>query len=482
MTLTSLLRSALPAAAFSLAIGIAPSFAGDPPEYVYLQLGTLGGPDSVGYGLNASGQVVGWSSIPDCITEASETPCRRAYVWQDGVMTELGVLPGDDESFARAINDAGLVVGTSEVGILFGSGTFHAVAWSGGAISALADLGESSVAHDVNASGVVAGWARDTSLNQDRAVTWSGGAINNPGATEPHQSNRFVGLNDFGILVGLAWNLFQPNDAVLFDGVKWEDIGGLDGPFQNAEANDVNNTGTAVGLQAFPSGAWHAALWVLGVGAIDAGTLPGKDYGELYSVNDAGYAVGGSYTDPLDSVAVLWDGDTLHDLNDLLPAGVDAHLFEAREINANGDIVGSALVDGHFRAFLMLADPEVGTWEDLGSALGGSAGEPALDGSGALIAGTQSTIELSNALPGATARLVAGFGELNAPFRGGVMVPTPDLMFPAQIVNGAGELTLRTTWPGEVPSDFAFTMQYWIQDAGGALGWAASNGLRATTP
>jgi len=482
MTLTALVRSALPALAFSLAVGATPAFAGDPPDYVYIQLGTLGGPDSVGYGLNASGQVVGWSSVDDCVTALSGTPCRRAYIWQDGVMTELGVLPGDEESFARAINDAGLVVGTSELDIVFGSGTFHAVAWSDGAISALDDLGESTIAHDVNASGVVAGWARDTSINQDRAVTWSGGALTNVGATESHQSNRGVGINDLGVLVGFAWNLFQPNDAVLFDGVKWEDIGGLDGPFQNAEAKDVNNTGTAVGLQAFPSGNWHAALWVLGVGAIDAGVLPGMDLGELYSVNDAGLAVGRSYADPPLSRAIYWDGARLVDLNDLLPEGEDALLYEAREINAAGDIVGTALVDGHFRAFLMLADPEVGTWDDLGGALAGTPGLPALQGDGPLLAGSANALALSNAQPGAAARLIAGFGQLDANFKMGVMVPTPDLVFPAQIVNGAGEIHLATIWPGGVPSGFEFYTQYWIQDAGGAAGWAASNGLRATTP
>lgn len=482
MTLTALVRGALPAVAVSLAAAAAPAFAGDPPEFVYVELGTLGGPDSVGYGLNAAGQVVGWSSIDGCITELSETPCRRAYVWQDGVMTDLGLLPGDEESFARAINDAGFIVGTSEDDILFGSGSFHAVTWTDGVISALPHLGESSIAHDVNASGVVAGWARDTGVNQDRAVTWSGGVLSNPGATESHQSNRGVGINDLGVLVGFAWNLFQPNDAVLFDGVKWETIGGIDGPFQNAEAYDLNDTGTVVGLQAFPSGNWHAALWQLGVGAVDAGVLPGMDLGELHSVNDAGLAVGRSYTDSITSRAIYWDGDTLHDLNDLLPAGVDALLFEAREINAAGDIVGTAVVDGSFRAFLMLADPEVGTWEDLGHALAGTPGLPSLQGDGPLLGGTTNTLALSNAQPGAVARLIAGFAQLDANFRMGVMVPSVDLIFPAQVVNGAGELNLATTWPGGVPSGFEFYTQYWIQDAGGPVGWAASNGLRATTP
>jgi probable HAF family extracellular repeat protein len=321
--------------------------------FTYTDLGNLGGPEARAYGLNDARQVVGWSNVSDtidCLTEGR--PCRHAFLWEDGVMTNLGFLDGDEESVARAINDAGLIVGTSERDVIAGSGTFHGVTWQGGSITALPDLGQGqSFVHDVNEAGQITGWTQDPSVNRDRAVRWDAGAIVNIGDTEPHSYNRGTGLNDGGVVVGMAWNLFEPNDAILFDGAMWFTIGGS-GQFQNAEARDVNNTGTAVGLMAFPSGNWHATMWSGGPG-VDLGTLPGMDLSELNDVNDAGHAVGLAYSDTLNSRAIYWDGDQLHDLNELVGSTFTGVLIEATEINEAGDIVGTALVDGAFHAFLL---------------------------------------------------------------------------------------------------------------------------------
>ena len=37
----------------------------------------------------------------------------HAFLWQNGVMTDLGVLPGDEDSGAGAINNLGQIVGSS---------------------------------------------------------------------------------------------------------------------------------------------------------------------------------------------------------------------------------------------------------------------------------------------------------------------------------------------------------------------------------
>ena len=37
----------------------------------------------------------------------------HAFLWQNGVMTDLGVLPGDEDSGASAINSLGQIVGSS---------------------------------------------------------------------------------------------------------------------------------------------------------------------------------------------------------------------------------------------------------------------------------------------------------------------------------------------------------------------------------
>jgi len=323
--------------------------------YQFIDLGTLGGANSSALGLNDAGQVVGWAEIPGCTT-TNGFPCKRAFLWENGVMTDLGFLPGDEGSIARAINDAGLVVGNSERDVIAGSGTYHAVTWDAGGITPLVDLGQgTSWADDVNASGTVAGYSTDPGSLRDSVVTWQGGAITNLGLNEPHSYSRGYGLNDGGVVVGFAWDLFQPNDTILFDGSTWTQLGGF-GQFQNSEGRDVNNTGVTVGLEAFPSGSWHGAYWSFGASAtIDTGVLPGFELSELYDVNDAGVAVGRSYGDAqgLGSRAMLFDGTQLIDINSLLPAGTNALLLDANEINEAGDIVGTALIGNEGHAYLL---------------------------------------------------------------------------------------------------------------------------------
>ena len=268
-------------------------------------------------------------------------------------MTDLGLLFGDEESVARAINNAGRIVGTSERDVIAGFGTFHGVKWDAGVIAALPDLGQGqSFASTSTSRGRSSATRRTRRPIADTVVIWDGIALADIGASETHQYSRGHGISDAGVVVGMAWNLFSPNDAILYDGIGWtQRVGGF-GQFQNAEAYDVNDAGFAAGYMAFPSGSWHACVWAGGT-AIDAGTLPGLDTGELFSVNDDGHAVGRSYADPSSSRAIYWDGAQLHDLNDLVPASFTGVLIEAMAINANGDIAGTALVNGDLEAFIL---------------------------------------------------------------------------------------------------------------------------------
>lgn len=450
--------------------------------YRYTDLGDLGGGESVALGLNDAGDVVGWSTIPGCAT-GTGTPCRRAFLWKDGVLTDLGVLPGDEESTARGINDLGQIVGTSEANVVAGSGDFRAVTWNGSGPVALPHLGQadSVFAYDINDSGQIAGHAYDPTVSADRAVVWQGTTLLPVGQSEPHTYNRLYGINEQGHVIGSAWELFQPGDSIVYDGA-WQTIGGTDSPWQNSEAFDLSDAGHRVGLQAFPSGNWHPAYWAPGAkAATDAGLLPGHDLGRLLDVNDAGVAVGRTYQEnpPFESRAILFDGTTLFDLNELLVVGTDAHLFEAAEVNENGDIAGTTLGPNGFRAFLL--EP-MKAWTPLGGGTGGAGGKaPVLQGFGSLEGDEAIELRITEVPPAAPVILVAGTSQVSIPLLGGILIPAPEQIFTPQLADATGSLTMGFDWPAGVAPGVPTYWQGWVVDASGAQGFTSTNAALAWT-
>ena len=122
------------------------------------------------------------------------------------------------------------------------------------------------------------------------------------------------------------------------------------------------------------------------------------------------------------------------------------------------------------------------TWFDLGQALAGTTGDPVLAGLGTLNVGEPVTLSLSNALPGSFANLFAGISLLNAPYKGGILVPAPIILVLGLPVNGAGTLTLTDNFPAGAPSGLSLYMQFWIVDAGGPRGLSASNAIQGDVP
>src|SRR5579862_9776822 len=76
-------------------------------SYTVTDLGTLGGVTSAAGAINNVGQVVGYAE--------NQRKQNHAFLWSsDTGMVDLGLLhTGDIESFSRAINDSGTVVGIS---------------------------------------------------------------------------------------------------------------------------------------------------------------------------------------------------------------------------------------------------------------------------------------------------------------------------------------------------------------------------------
>ena len=120
-------------------------------------------------------------------------------------------------------------------------------------------------------------------------------------------------------------------------------------------------------------------------------------------------------------------------------------------------------------------------WTNLGHALAGSAGRPRLAPSGPLCDGDPTSLDIEDGLPNGLAFLVIGLSELNGALKGGVLVPSPDVLvsFP---LDGNGASTIGFSWPPSVPSGFDFWLQSWIVDPGAVAGLSATNGVRGTTP
>ncbi len=118
---------------------------------------------------------------------------------------------------------------------------------------------------------------------------------------------------------------------------------------------------------------------------------------------------------------------------------------------------------------------------DLGHALVGSLGVPSMTGKGQLLPDTPLKLLLENVpLIPETFYLVIGVDELEAPFKGGVMVPDP--IFVLWTGQQPGVPFASSIWPVGLPAGAQLVLQVWIPDAAGPKGFAATNGLKLTPP
>ena len=100
---------------------------------------------------------------------------------------------------------------------------------------------------------------------------------------------------------------------------------------------------------------------------------------------------------------------------------------------------------------------------------------------GSFATGTPFSFALHGAVPGVFAYHVIGISQLNAPFKGGTMVPAPLLLSGPFLVSAQGELLLAGNWPA-APSGLALVLQFWFADAAGPKGFAASSGVEIVLP
>ncbi len=206
----------------------------------------------------------------------------------------------------------------------------------------------------------------------------------------------------------------------------------------------------------------------------------GQGFGLAVAASGSVAVVGAPASDPEDSGISLFD----------LPSGelraqlaTDGEDLFGRHVALDGDraVIGTQPVAYDFTGSAVVYDVPLGAWSDLGQGLAGVDGEPRLTGLGPATSAGPLLLGLTGTAPEAVTFLVVGLSELGTPFLGGVLVPSPDVVI-SLATDAVGDLWIEDALPPGLPAGTAWTLQHWIVDAAGPSGFAASNGLRATTP
>jgi len=356
--------------------------------YSVKDLGTLGGTLGVAEGINDRGLVAGTANL-------AGDQSTHAFLWREGVKTDLGTLGGVNSSEQWAVNDdRGLIVGAAETsagdpanedfcGFDADSGVpptgliCLGFLWHDGVMTALPTLGGNNAqATGVNNRGQVVGLAETGTLDANcaapqmfdiEAVIW-GPQVGEIHALPPlpgDASSWATGINDGEQVIGMSGKCVSPNfnahgGMVPQHGVIWEngavtDLGNLGGTLTNFPFA-INSKGQVVGYSTLAGDLhFHPFLWQKGVMS-DLGALPGDTDGLAFGLNNRGEVVGGSCT-PTTCRAFLWQDGVMTDVNTLVkPGSTPLYLVFGNDINSQGEIVFFAFnpSNGEFHAALAI--------------------------------------------------------------------------------------------------------------------------------
>ncbi len=314
-----------------------------------VDLGVSGTAEAV----NDQGQIVGGMG---------GTP-SGAFLWQDGVVYDLGVLPGYTNSHAEDINESGQVVGYS----INREGGCRPWVWTAaGGLVALSTLGgRCATARAINDNGDIVGDAFLPGDERLHAVMWKSGVISDLQTFQEGNSAAWD-VNNAGVAVGTYWG----GTGISF---RWTAAGGMalirePDVDRGNEALGINSSGLIVGwgppIDRGPDPARriknHAYIWDAGV-LQELGSLenPGAIFpigSVAIGVNDAGRVIGrtGYRPNPRAQpqfVPFIWSAtEGMRSLDSRRPE----FNAEAHDINSNGWVVGVVLSTGRGQATLWI--------------------------------------------------------------------------------------------------------------------------------
>ncbi|HLY63577.1 MAG TPA: hypothetical protein VKV95_22795 [Terriglobia bacterium] len=346
-------------------------------RYTITDLGVIGGSNnsygtSIATSINNQGEVVGFSEVPNELG-------WHAFLWRNGVMTDLGSLGFGQWVFIN--NSSDVVLDPLDADF----DDAHVELLRHGQLTVLPGLGGSyTFGSAITVSGEIAGTANLANGLEYRGVIWKNGQISQLGPNAIGGSNSYaLALNSAGVPVGVAdvptidtfYGILDFH-AVIWDHGTMRDIGLLGGLL--SQATGINSRSQVVGFSDidaldpdFGVPLLHAFLWQNG-NLTDLGTVPpGSDIVSLANgINNKGQIVGNlgkiDFASCIcfeDTGGFLWQNGVMTDLNTFLPPGNPSPspfslLDIATAINDGGQIVGSGKVaNGTFHAFLLTPVP-----------------------------------------------------------------------------------------------------------------------------
>jgi probable HAF family extracellular repeat protein len=272
-------RILLAACCFAAAL----SHAAAPKRWTILNLGDLAGGvgGSIAQAVNDRGQVVGQATAR---SPGGFGYALHAFMWEDGVMRDLGTPPTSTMSGAIDVNDRGLVLGGDGLGVTY--------FWQSGE------------------------WVR----------------VSAPGFPDR--------INKFGDIAGAYTNAAGRSHAYLLKGSVLHDVGTLGGAWSSPSG--INDRGAIVGHSSLPGETRIHAFKYQDGAIVDLGTLGGT-FSVANAINNHGVVVGASWDAARDAFAFVHDGGVMRRLLPELPAPQNP-----TAINDRGAVVGHLGQNGSF--------------------------------------------------------------------------------------------------------------------------------------
>jgi probable HAF family extracellular repeat protein len=250
-------------------------------------------------GLNERGQVTGaqfgFNPLAEDFTPYRSTPGAVGEALAGCCGTQWGA----------DVNDAGVVVGTVQTGLLEGSRGFVATGTSMVTLPILpdADPAGSAGAVAISDGGQIVGYS--PSATGRHAVLWSVGGIVHDLGTLGGSMSEAIDVNASGLVIGKS---LTAGDAATHFFIWSADTGMVD---LNAQLGaitsvvEINDAGQIIGACTTAGGESHAFLYTPGSGLRDLGTLGGTTSAPT-GLNEAGQAVGSSTLADGSTHAFLW--------------------------------------------------------------------------------------------------------------------------------------------------------------------------------